>query len=161
MDGVFFHLNITQDIRHGMTIIFICGVLIILASFIDMWAGIDAARTNKEPIMSHSLRKTVAKIIDYMRVLIFSALIDILGLSFPWYVIPYCSVVSTLGVLLIEFRSVIENSRRKRSHAGEVIDMVQRIIKCATDKDAEELIKLIKENEERKKHEKKRDSRVS
>ena len=129
-----------------MTIIFVCCVLIIVASFIDMWTGIDAARANKEPISSRALRKTVAKIIDYLRVLVFAVLIDILGLCFPWYAIPYCAIIGTLGILLIEFRSVIENSRKKRSHAGEVMDMVAKIIECATDKDAEKIIEFIKKN---------------
>lgn len=139
------HLNVTQDIQHGITIIFICCILIVAASFIDMWTGIDAARTMKEPISSRSLRKTVTKIIDYLRVLLFSVLIDILGLCFTWYIIPYCAILATLGVLLIEFRSVIENSRKKRSHAAEIVDVVAQIVKCATDKDAEKIINLIKE----------------
>lgn len=139
------HLNVTQDIQHGTTIIFICCILIVVASFIDMWTGIDAARAMKEPISSRSLRKTVTKIIDYLRVLLFSVLIDILGLCFTWYIIPYCAILATLGVLLIEFRSVIENSRKKRSHAAEIVDVVAQIVKCATDKDAEKIINLIKE----------------
>lgn len=143
MDDVL-RLNITQDIHHGATIIFICCVLIIIASFIDMWTGIDAARANKEPIRSRALRKTVSKIIDYLRVVFFAVLIDVLGLFFPWYAIPYCVIIGTLGILLIEFRSVIENSKKKRSQAGEVVDMVARIIECATDKDAEKIIEFIK-----------------
>lgn len=139
-------LNITQDLQHGMTIIFICSVLIIVASFLDMWTGIDAARVNKEPISSRALRKTVTKIIDYLRVVAFAVLIDVLGLCFPWYIIPYCAIIGTLGILLIEFRSVIENSKKKRSHAGEVVDMVAKIIECATDKDAEKIIEFIKKN---------------
>lgn len=139
------HLNVTQDIQHGTTIIFICCILIVVASFIDMWTGIDAARVNKEPISSRALRKTIAKIVDYLRVAFFAVLIDVLGLCFPWYAIPYCVVIATLGILLIEFRSVIENSRKKRSHAAEIVDVVAQIVKCATDKDAEKIINLIKE----------------
>ena len=75
------HLNITQDITHGTTIIFICAILTIVASFIDMWTGLDAARVNKEPISSRSLRKTIAKIVDYLRVVLFAVLI--VGAVFP------------------------------------------------------------------------------
>ncbi|MEY8486479.1 phage holin family protein [uncultured Parabacteroides sp.] len=139
------HLNITQDITHGTTIIFICAILTIVASFIDMWTGIDAARVNKEPISSRSLRKTIAKIVDYLRVVLFAVLIDVLGLFFPWYAIPYCAIVVTLGILLIEGRSVVENSKKKKSHAGEVAEMVVKIIECVQEKDAEEIIKVIKE----------------
>lgn len=139
------HLNITQDITHGTTIIFICAILTIVASFIDMWTGIDAARVNKESISSRSLRKTIAKIVDYLRVVLFAVLIDVLGLFFPWYAIPYCAIVVTLGILLIEGRSVVENSKKKKSHAGEVAEMVVKIIECVQEKDAEEIIKVIKE----------------
>lgn len=142
-----FHLNVTQDIRHGMTVIFICCVLVFVASFIDMWTGIDAARTNKEPVSSKALRKTVAKIIDYLRVVLFSVLIDVLGLCFSWYIMPYCAIMATLGILLIEFRSVIENSKKKKSHAGEIAEVVAKIIECVQEKDAEEIIKIIKEKE--------------
>ena len=138
-------LNVTQDIMHGSAVIFICYILIVAAAFIDMWTGIDAARAVKEPIRSHGLRKTINKIVDYLRVATFAVLIDILGLCFPWYAIPYCIVIATLGILLIEFRSVIENSRKKRSHAAEIVNVVEQIVKCATDKDAEKIINLIKE----------------
>ena len=107
------HLNATQDIQHGTTIIFICCILIVVASFIDMWTGIDAARVNKEPISSRALRKTIAKIVDYLRVAFFAVLIDVLGLCFPWYAIPYCVVIATLGILLIEFRSSSRTAERK------------------------------------------------
>lgn len=140
------HLNITQDITYGTTIIFICAILTIVASFIDMWTGLDAARVNKEPISSRSLRKTIAKIVDYLRVVLFAVLIDVLGLFFPWYAIPYCVIVVTLGILLIEGRSVVENSKKKKAHAGEIADIVERIVQCAVSKDAEELIKIIKKS---------------
>lgn len=39
---------ITQDLRAGVAIIFTCLVLIVFACLLDMWTGIDAARTNKE-----------------------------------------------------------------------------------------------------------------
>ena len=135
---------ITQDIMRGITIIFVCCVLVVAAALIDMWTGIDAARTNKERIRSHSLRKTVRKVIDYLRVVIFSVLIDILGIFFPWYELPYACVLVTLGVLLIEGKSVIENLKKKRSSAADIIDMVDKIISCADEKDAKKIITLIK-----------------
>lgn len=141
-------IHITQDVRRGIVIIFVCCILICLAAFIDMWTAIDAARVKKEKISSRSLRKTVAKITDYLRVVIFALLIDVLGLFFPWYLMPYTVTVVTMGILCIEGRSVIENSKKKKSAAGEVLDMVTNIMECATKKDAEKLIKIIKEKSE-------------
>lgn len=38
---------ITQDIRSGVTIIFICLILICSVCMLDLWTGIDAARANR------------------------------------------------------------------------------------------------------------------
>ncbi len=133
-----------QDVSRGLTIIFVCCVLVVAAALLDMWTGVDAARANKERIRSHSLRKTVRKVIDYLRIVVFGCLIDILGIFFPWYDIPYACIVVTLGVILIEGKSVIENLKKKRSSAAEVLDMVSRIIECADEKDARRIIGIIK-----------------
>lgn len=140
------HLNITQDIGHGVTIIFICFVLVIAACLIDLWTGVDAARKNKEKIKSRILRRTVAKILDYLRVVVFGVLIDILGLAFPWYAIPYAALIVTLGILLIEGKSVIENYQKSRSSAAKVVDMISTIIDCTDNDTAEKIIRAIKED---------------
>ena len=140
------HLTLTQDIGHGITLIFICCVLVIAACLIDLWTGVDAARKNKERIKSRILRRTVAKILDYLRVVVFGVLIDILGLAFPWYAIPYAALVVTLGILLIEGKSVIENYQKTRSAAAKVVDMISTIIECADNDTAEKIIRAIKDD---------------
>lgn len=138
------HLNLTQDIGHGITLIFLCCILVIFACFIDLWTGIDAARKNKEKIRSKALRRTVAKILDYLRVVMFAVLIDILGLTFPWYIMPYCAVVCTLGILIIEGKSVLENLQKKKSSAAQVVNIIETIIECADNDTAEKIIKAIR-----------------
>lgn len=133
-----------HDVSRGLTIIFVCCILVIAAALLDMWTGVDAARANREKIRSHSLRKTVRKVIDYLRIVVFGCLIDILGLFFPWYDIPYACAIVTLGVILIEGKSVIENLKKKRSCAAQIVDIVGRIIECADEKDARKLIGIIK-----------------
>lgn len=136
---------VVQDIRGGVTIIFICSILICVACLMDMWTGIDAAKANKEKIRSKPLRKTGIKIVDYFRLVIIFVLIDILGLCFPWYSLPYGAIIGTAGVLFVEGFSVVENLRRKRSHAAEVADVAAKIVKCLTTEDAEKIIKMIKD----------------
>lgn len=138
------HLNLTQDIGHGITIIFMCCVIVIFACFIDLWTGIDAARKNKEKIRSKALRRTVIKILDYLRVVVYAVLIDVLGLSFPWYAAPYCAVVCTLGILIIEGKSVLENFQKKKSSAAQVVDIIETIVQCTDNDTAEKIIKAIK-----------------
>ena len=145
MDGIITTFNLPYGICRGVMIAFLLCVLVCAAALIDMWTGIDAARTNKERIMSHGLRKTVSKIIDYLRIVYFFLLIDILGAVFAWYNLPYCAILATLGVLLIEGRSVIENSKKKQSAAGRVVDAVQEIIACVDSEKAQKIIEMIKE----------------
>lgn len=149
------HLNLTQDIGHGVTIIFMCCVLVIVACFIDLWTGIDAARKNKEKIRSKALRRTVVKILDYLRVVIFGVLIDVLGLTFTWYIIPYCAIICTLGILIIEGKSVLENFQKKKSSAAHVVDIIQAIVDATDNETAEKIIKAIKSDGKLKKEEKK------
>lgn len=104
-----------QDLSHWLIILFVCFLLPVFAALFDLWTGVDAAKANKERISSHALRRTVSKIVDYLRVIIFGLLIDVLGLFFTWYILPYCVIICTLGILLIEGKSVIENLRRKRA----------------------------------------------
>ena len=137
-------MNLTQDIGHGVTIIFLCCILVIVACFIDLWTGIDAARKNKEKIRSKALRRTVAKVLDYLRVVIFGVLIDVLGLAFPWYAIPYLAIIVTLGILFIEGKSVLENFQKKKSAAAQVLDAIETIVNCTDNETAEKIIKAIK-----------------
>lgn len=140
------HLNLTQDIGHGITIIFMCCMLVIAACLIDLWTGIDAAKKNKEKIRSKSLRRTVTKMLDYLRVIVFGVLVDILGLAFPWYVIPYLAVICTLGILIIEGKSVLENFHKKKSSAAQVVDIIEAIVEATDNETAEKIIKAIKDD---------------
>lgn len=140
------HLNLTQDIGHGVTIIFMCCILIIAACLIDLWTGIDAAKKNKERIRSKALRRTVAKVIDYLRVVVFGVLVDVLGLAFPWYSIPYFAIICALGILVIEGKSVLENLQKKRSSAAQVVDIIQAIVEATDNDTAEKIIKAIKDD---------------
>lgn len=144
------HLNITQDIGHGIMIIFLCFMLVLFAVVFDLYTGVRAAKKLKEKIQSHILRRTVLKIIDYLTVVFFGVLIDVLGLCFPWYAIPYCCIVTTLGVILIEGKSVIENHTKIKSPAARVPetigDIAEKIIKCDNIKDAMEIAEKLKKD---------------
>lgn len=144
------HLNITQDVMHGVTIIFICCVAIILAVLLDLNTGINAARKNHEKIKSRILRRTITKIIDYLRVLVFGVIIDVLGLAFPWYNIPYCAILVAVGVVLIEAKSVLENYQKSKSAASELPDMLMDVIKAVTREDAQRIIEAIKAENDNK-----------
>lgn len=148
-----FHLNVTQDIGHGMTVIFICCVVIIVAVLLDLSTGVSAARKNGEKIKSRILRRTITKILDYLRVLLFGVMIDVLGLSFTWYSAPYCAILVAVGVVLIEAKSVLENYHKSKSAARQLPDILGQIIEAATDEDAKKILEIIKSNDNKGKRE--------
>lgn len=135
-----FHLNVTQDIGHGLTLIFLCFVVIFVAVCIDFSAGYKAAKVCKEPIKSRLLRRTVSKVTDYYHFLIVGVLVDILGLAFPWYSIPFAAVIVSISVVLIEGWSVIEKFKKMKSSAANILDMAQRVCDTTNIKKALELI---------------------
>ena len=121
------HLNITQDIGHGIMVMFLCFVLVLLSVVIDLGTGIQAAKKCKEKLQSHILRRTVNKVISYLTVVFFGIFIDILGLCFPWYAIPYACIIITLACILIECKSVIENHAKAKNPAAHVPETVMDI----------------------------------
>ena len=124
--------------------------MIIFAVLLDLNTGINAAKKAKEKIKSRILRRTVTKIVDYYRVLIFGVMIDVLGLCFPWYNIPYLAIMVTLGVIAVEAKSVLENYHKSKSAARDLPDMIMQIIKCADKEDAAKIVEFIKQNNETK-----------
>lgn len=149
------HFNTTQDIGHGIAIIFMCFVIVAIAVILDLYTGIRAAKKIGEPIRSHILRKTINKITDYYIAVIIGILIDWLGLCFPWYSIPYAAIISTLAVIIIEGRSVLENLARAKSHAAEVDDVVlkslpilKEMIDCKSIKTAIKLYEEIRKGKD-------------
>lgn len=143
------HLNITQDLGHGLMIIFICCVLTATVVVIDLITGVRAAKKVGEPIRSHILRRTINKIIDYYMVVFFGVMIDVIGLFFPWYNIPYACIIATLAVLVIEGRSMLENLTKAKSHAAEIDDVLAKLLKdiveCRSDKSALKIIDNLKD----------------
>lgn len=150
MSENFIHLDVTQDIGHGITLMFICAIAILFAVLIDLSTGIERAKKCKEKIKSHILRRTISKVVDYYRLLFFGILIDVLGLTFVWYNLPYCTVLVAVGVVLIEAKSVLENYGKMKSFGRELPNVLKQIKEAATDKDAEKVLEFIKDNDKRK-----------
>lgn len=138
-------IEITQDIEKGIAFIVFSAIMIIFAVLLDLSAGITAAKKSGEKIKSHNLRRTITKIVDYYRLLAFGVMIDVLGLAFVWYEVPYVAIFTTIGVLLIEAKSVVENYHKAKKSASELPDMILKVIECATDKDAKKIIEAIKD----------------
>lgn len=127
-----------------MAIVMICWTFVFAANFLDFWSGRDTAKALGEKIDSQGYRRTFVKIGDYYRVLIFLLLFDLIGSLFPFYTLPFASILGSIAVITIELISVIENSKRKKSHAGDIPEIVKKIVQCATSKDGEKILEEIR-----------------
>jgi hypothetical protein len=134
-------------------IVLVCWSFAIVANIIDFYSGTSTARALGEKLQSHGFRRTITKIGDYVKVLMFALMFDALGSLFEFYVIPFVTMLCTISVILIEGRSVVENSRRKHSHAADVPDIVKKIVQAATTEQAQGVMKEIIEELGGKKNE--------
>lgn len=126
-----------------MAIIMICWTFVFIANIIDFWSGRDTAKALGEPIDSKGYRKTFVKIGDYYRVLMFALLFDLIGSLFEFYKLPFATLLGSVAVIAIELKSVIENSRRKKSHSAEIPEIIKEIVQCTTTAKGEEILKRI------------------
>lgn len=125
--------------RAALLEIFIWAVMFV-AVMIDMRAGIRKARVLHLPVDSHGLRRTFTKFGDYGKVTGLFMCVDVLGLLFGFYALPYASGAAALIAVAIEAWSVRENLRAARSSAARIPDL---IAKMAGTKDPKEIIRLL------------------
>lgn len=126
----------------------------VIACLIDFWSGTDTAKALGEKLISHGFRRTITKMGDYVRVMFFALMFDMLGSLLPFYKIPFVTILATIAVVIIEGKSVIENSRRKKAHAADIPDIVKQIIHATTAKQGHEIIGKIIQNLNAKDNEK-------
>lgn len=128
-----------------VSITMVCWLFMVLATLVDFWSGVTTAKALKEPLMSHGFRRTITKISDYWRVLLFALMFDILGAFLSFYYLPFLSMLCTLAIVIIEARSVVENGGRRRSHAGKILDVAAEIVEAKDLDKAKQLISTIVE----------------
>lgn len=125
-------------------IIIVCWAIMITSCLIDLWSGRNTAKALGEKLESHKYRRTITKIGDYARVMLFALMFDLIGFLLPFYDLPFAIMLCTIAVLLIEGKSVVENASKKKAHAAEIPQIVKDIISAATTKDAEQIIEKLK-----------------
>lgn len=123
----------------------VCWFFAMCACLVDFWSGTSTAKALGESLHSHGLRRTIVKIGEYWRVLIFALMFDILGALLPFYSLPFATILGTIAIICIEGRSVVENSHRKQAHAAEVPGMVKDIVEATTSEQGAQVLKAITE----------------
>lgn len=124
-----------------ISITLVCWFFMICANLIDFWSGTTTAKSLGEALMSHGFRRTIVKIGDYWRVMLMLLMFDMLGAFLPFYMLPFATILGTVAIICIEARSVLENSKRRKTHAAQMPDMVRQIINATTDEEGTALLK--------------------
>ena len=120
-----------------VSITLVCWFFMFVATMVDFWSGVTTAQALHQPLMSHGFRRTIAKIGSYWQVLIFALMFDILGAFLSFYYLPFMTMIGTLSIIIIEARSVVENSARRKMNAAKIPDVLREIKEATTDDDAE------------------------
>ncbi len=122
---------------------FAISLMVVMAIMLDLWDGVHTARVTKERIHSHKLRDTVAKMSEYWRFLIIGFLIDCIGMIFSFYIVPFVVVLFGIGLIIVEIKSMLEHAKRRKSHTAELPDILRKIVECANEKDAHDIVEKI------------------
>ena len=124
-------------------IILVCWFFMVVSSIVDFWSGITTAKALGQALMSHGFRRTITKIGDYVRLMLFALMFDVLGSLLSFYIVPFATILCTVAIIYIEGKSVVENSKRKKAHAAEVPDIVRKIVQAATVEQGHEIFNEI------------------
>ena len=124
-------------------IILVCWFFMVVSSIVDFWSGITTAKALGQALMSHGFRRTITKIGDYVRLMLFALMFDVLGSLLSFYIVPFATILCTVAIIYIECKSVVENSKRKKAHAANVPDIVKKIVQAATTEQGHEILNEI------------------
>lgn len=129
-------------LRRAALLEIVIWAVMLVAVMIDMRAGIRKAKALHQPIDSHGLRRSFVKFGDYGKVTALFMCIDVLGLLFSLYALPYASGAAAVIAVGIEAWSVRENLRAARSSAARVTDIVAEL---ARTQDMKEVIGFLQQ----------------
>lgn len=137
--------HLTYYIAVRAVIVLVCWLFMAASNIVDFFSGINTARALGQKLKSHAFRRTITKIRDYAQIMLFALMFDALGSLLPFYAVPFATMLCTLAVMCIEGKSVIENSRRKKAHAGEIPDILRQIVEATTQEQGKDILRRIAE----------------
>lgn len=137
-------VNIMEQIAAVLPIEFFILLTPLVFIFVDLWSGIRKARIRHEKITSRGFRDTVRKIARYYNVLFVLSALDAMQVTFLWYMnvtqewdwilFPWLTLVGSIGVGLIEVKSVLEPANDKESkQMKEVLALAKVIVEHRTE----------------------------
>lgn len=118
-----------------MLIVTVCIFTTGIFSIADTVSGVYTARKTGEKLRSHRLRKMFEKMAIYW---FFQTLVGIVGLIlsvFPFYNLPYLSIVFSIMICIAEGLSMWEHSKRRRDKVAKLPEAVHELVELAGGED--------------------------
>lgn len=115
-------------------------IVMLVAVVVDMQAGIHRVRILKEKIHSHGLRETFKKFGEYGLVVMLGMLVDVVGILFSIFSLPYISAGSVIAAVMIEGFSVYESMKASRSSAASMVDIVGELVKSKSPDEVKKIL---------------------
>lgn len=138
-------LNVVDFLIKEAFYFVISAAMITAAILIDLSTGIKRAKALKCKIHSQGLRRTFTKLGDYLSIFYFGIIVDIAIHMVSKTYIPVGIALACLASCTIECMSVIENLKARKSAAGKVPEIAEKIVNAKNVKEAVDIINTIKE----------------
>lgn len=127
-------------------------LMVLLAILADLWSGVRKAKKNGIARSSYGFKRTIDKIARYYNVLLALTVVDAMQMGSLWYlekyyeynwpIFPIVTLVGSIGVCLIEIKSIYEKAEDKvrienvANMAGKIItnkDDISEIVKAVVE----------------------------
>lgn len=112
-------------------IVALCIAITGIFSIADTASGVYTAKKTGEKLRSHRLRKMFEKMMVYW---FFQMLVGVVGLIltlFPFYNLPYLSIVFAILICVAEGKSMWEHARRRRDGVAKLPEAVHELVELA------------------------------
>lgn len=112
-------------------IVALCIAITGIFSIADTASGVYTAKKTGEKLRSHRLRKMFEKMMVYW---FFQMLVGVVGLIltlFPFYNLPYLSIVFAIMICMAEGKSMWEHAQRRRDGVAKLPEAVHELVDLA------------------------------
>lgn len=120
--------NFFNHLKFHFAIAFLLYFIPPVLAAVDLKLAISTARMLGERVRSHKLRKCLEKVTVYWTIQFAAMVLGSIGLLWPWYNLPYFTIVATLCIGFTEFFSYKEHLSRRKDGLSKIPETMQEII---------------------------------
>jgi dolichol kinase len=119
---------INEDWAHLHALLTVLAVLyacVFVSVLIDLFFGVKRAKRLKIARTSFGYRRTITKLTSYLGLMLMLSIADIAASVV--FKMPYFTVAGTIGIIIVEAKSVIENLKQQEKSIEEIQKALQKL----------------------------------